>query len=251
MFDGNNPNFTTELMNGNLPSEKNSFRTHHTMKEQMTMPGEAFFFSDPHILISETPRQFHAVAEGREVLPVTGGGDEIVYFFLGIGVLILLLLFVGVVLIYRLGHRWPLNNLIQQRPGAEKIETPSVQQTPEETPDPEALLYKRLCELMEEDELFKNAQLNRDLLAERLGTNHVYLAKAVRRYADGMTIGEFINEVRLSHSAHLLASRPELSIDEVKSMSGFNSRTTFGRLFRERYGSSPTKYRIKSKEKMG
>ncbi|WP_081775537.1 helix-turn-helix domain-containing protein [Porphyromonas cangingivalis] len=46
-----------------------------------------------------------------------------------------------------------------------------------------------------------------------------------------MTIGEFINEVRLSHSAHLLASRPELSIDEVKSMSGFNSRTTFGRLF--------------------
>lgn len=26
MFDGDNPNFTTEPMNGNLPSEKNSFR---------------------------------------------------------------------------------------------------------------------------------------------------------------------------------------------------------------------------------
>ena len=219
------------------------------MKNQIQMPAVTLFPDAQSVPAVDAPKCFFATMQQDETLPVKAGEGELTYFFLGISVLILLLLLIGAILICRLGHQETPDGLMQQHTGEEMTGKEALTQA---TPacdefDSEALLYKRLCALMEDQHLFKNAQLNREMLSERLGTNHVYLAKAIRRYAQGMTVGEFINEARLTYSASLLANRPDLTIDEIKQMSGFNSRTTFGRLFRERYGMSPTKYRIMSK----
>ncbi|WP_373830532.1 helix-turn-helix domain-containing protein, partial [Bacteroides heparinolyticus] len=118
-----------------------------------------------------------------------------------------------------------------------------------EQPDGESRLYQQLCRLMQQDEVFKDPQLRRESLVQMLGTNHVYLANAIRRYADNATVNEFINGHRLRHAGTLLSENPELNISEVEYMSGFNSRTTFSRLFRDFYGMSPSEYKSIAKEK--
>jgi AraC-like DNA-binding protein len=102
---------------------------------------------------------------------------------------------------------------------------------------------------MKEEQLFKDPDIKREDLAAKLNTNRTYLADAVKKFADGITITEFINSYRLRYSAKLLAENPSLPINDVMMNCGFNSRSTFSRLFRDMYGMSPTEYRNISKEK--
>ena len=85
---------------------------------------------------------------------------------------------------------------------------------------------------MQNEKIYKDTELNRDILSKRIGTNAVYITNAVRKYADGATINEFINGYRLRHAASLLTNNPDLNINEVEYRSGFNSRATFNRCFR-------------------
>lgn len=121
---------------------------------------------------------------------------------------------------------------------------------PEEQLGQEERLYRRLCDVMEQEQLFRDTELNREVLAARLGTNYNYVADAVRNHGGGATVGEFINGYRLHMAASLLMEHPDLSVSEVEYQSGFNSRSTFWRLFKNAYGMSPTEYRRISKAKL-
>ena len=49
--------------------------------------------------------------------------------------------------------------------------------------------------------------------------------------------------MRLDHARELMTTRPDMSIDEVATASGFSVRRTFSRLFKEKFGLTPTEYR--------
>ena len=117
---------------------------------------------------------------------------------------------------------------------------------PETGQSAEEKLYASLVRLMLEDELFKDADLNRDALCARLGTNRTYLSSAVKQCSGG-TLMAFINHYRLRWSAEALATRDDLSVLDVGECAGFSSRSTFHRLFNEAYGLSPSAYRVASK----
>lgn len=114
----------------------------------------------------------------------------------------------------------------------------------------EDVLYNELDQLMMSEHLYKDKKLKRDDVASKLNTNHTYLADAVKKCGDGMTFSEFINRYRLCYSATLLNTNPDLNINEVGEESGFNSRSTYNRLFRDHYGMSPSEFRDIAKEKM-
>ncbi|ETD18580.1 MULTISPECIES: helix-turn-helix domain-containing protein [Prevotellaceae] len=138
--------------------------------------------------------------------------------------------------------------ILLSRKAEDDMET-AAKRIPEEELDQEGQIYRRLCELMQNEEVYKDVELNRDVLTKQIGTNAVYIANAVHKYADGATVSEFINSYRLRHAASLLTKNPDLNINEVEYMSGFNSRSTFNRCFRAFYGMSPSEYRSISKEK--
>jgi AraC-like DNA-binding protein len=106
-------------------------------------------------------------------------------------------------------------------------------------------LYRQLCELMKQPDIFTDPDTNPDTLARMLGTNRTYIYDAIRECAD-MTPADFINSYRLRHATHLLSTTND-SIGLIAELCGL-SRRTFYRLFSETYAMSPSDYRQVAKK---
>lgn len=129
---------------------------------------------------------------------------------------------------------------IQQREKAEADEREALQERPAETLSQSELLYRRLCNLMNNPDVFTNPDTNQDTLATLAGTNRTYVYDALRECA-GVTPIDFINGYRLRYAARLLATTPD-SVSLIAELCGL-SRRTFYRLFDEAYSMSPSDYR--------
>lgn len=89
-----------------------------------------------------------------------------------------------------------------------------------------------------------DADLTLQKLALLLGTNRQYLSAYINREKQ-KTFYEYINDFRLEEAKCLIdkgdeKSRP--SLEEIATLSGFNSYSTFLRQFVRRYGESPSQY---------
>ena len=113
-------------------------------------------------------------------------------------------------------------------------------------------LYRRLCTIMAEQQPYTNESLNRDTLAQLLGTNAKYVEQAIRECSYGETVGNFITRYRLEHVARLLKTTDD-SISLIGEQSGIPSRATLARIFRNAYGMTCSEYRqaVKSKATEG
>ena len=172
------------------------------------------------------------------------------YFALVCSVLLFVVVIVYIIYARRLRRKNRiLYDTITQTEKAQARLWESMVEKPEEQLESDERLFRQLCKLMSEEQLFKDSDLKREMLAAKLNTNRTYLADAVKKYADGATITEYINEYRLRYAASMLTNDPSKSVSEVEFLSGFNSRSTFSRLFRDYYGMSPSEYRAISKEK--
>ena len=113
----------------------------------------------------------------------------------------------------------------------------------------EMRLYRDLCLLMTKEQLWKDPQLKRDELASRLGTNRTYVVEAVKVGTNGKTVTDFINSYRLRNASELLLQDAKMPMVEIAEKCGFNYRSTFGRIFYEYYGMSPSAFRKEGKNK--
>ncbi len=172
------------------------------------------------------------------------------YFALVASVLLLVIVVLYVIYARRLRrkNRILYDRIVQSQKMQENLQVQSAR-TSVEVLDEEEILYRKLCRLMQDDQLYTNPDIKRDDLAEKLGTNRTYLANSIKKHGDGATISEFINGYRLQHAATLLTGDPSKNISDVEFLSGFNSRGTFTRLFRDQFGMSPSEYRAISKER--
>ena len=130
---------------------------------------------------------------------------------------------------------------IEQREQKQQQAIEQLEATPEAELTTEQQLYRRLCELMTQPDIFTDPELDRSRLAQLLGTNEHYVTDAISACADGKSVSGFLNEYRVRHAAHLLATTKD-SVALIAELSGF-SRSSFFRIFGEIYGMSPSDYR--------
>ena len=131
-----------------------------------------------------------------------------------------------------------LQQMLEKQKEAEQM----LEDTPETELSGTQQLYQRIVRLMKEQKPYTDSNMNRDSLAQMLGTNYNLLADAIRECANGQSIGDFIEDWRLRYAAQLLAETNH-SIGLVMEMCGFVSRSHFNTLFRERFKMTPSEYR--------
>ncbi len=106
----------------------------------------------------------------------------------------------------------------------------------------ELSLFERIEKHLHTTRSYSNPAITRETLALELGTNRQYLTQAIHDER-GQSFMEYINDLRLEYARRLLFNQPELTVDRVCSMSGFSTRSTFYRLFKQKYGLTPTEIR--------
>lgn len=98
-----------------------------------------------------------------------------------------------------------------------------------------------LSKLLREMEQPENIRRGLQAMLELAPYSHEYLCREFRRMV-GCTPTEYINSIRLKQ-AHNLLENPQLSIADICYSLGFESISYFYRLFKSKYGSTPSRYR--------
>ena len=120
----------------------------------------------------------------------------------------------------------------------QEITNPAAVEKPEES---KAEL--RVLEIFKEKELFLNPELTLQEVSDELSIPKYRLTQLIK--AGGYNnFYAFVNEHRIEYSKELLVNLPNnLSMDSVVSDSGFQSRSTFYRTFKETTGLTPKEFK--------
>ena len=104
------------------------------------------------------------------------------------------------------------------------------------------VLFKKLSKLMKKDKIYQNPDLTRNELAATLGTNKNRLATIVQSNT-GQSVNDYINSYRLESSLGFLEENDNNErIESVASLVGL-SKSSYYRLFRQKYGMTPKEYK--------
>lgn len=106
-----------------------------------------------------------------------------------------------------------------------------------------AAIFQKLESLMAESRIYRDRNITREAIAERLATNKTYVTRAVHD-STGMNLAAYINSYRIKEAVSILSdpddSRP---IKDIVSFLGFSSLSNFYKLFSEATGISPSQFR--------
>ena len=84
-------------------------------------------------------------------------------------------------------------------------------------------------------------------LSEILHTNRTYLSAYIKTTYK-MTFREWITSLRLEYAKNILKKHPEINIQKLAESSGFLSRSNFIKLFSEKEGCTPAKWKKANRE---
>lgn len=116
-----------------------------------------------------------------------------------------------------------------------------------ETTDPKEeeknrMLFEELDSVVTRGKLFLNPDLSRDDFVKLTGLNKNKVGKILHQNTGLSTTG-YINKKRLEYAAKLLKNSPDNTIQNVADACGLPNVPTFNRLFRSKFGMTPSEYR--------
>lgn len=100
----------------------------------------------------------------------------------------------------------------------------------------ESIVMQALAEI---EQNFQTARLG--TVSEKFGVSAAYVSAAVKEFT-GKTFKELLTEKRLSKAASML-EKTGLSVDSIIFSVGYENTSYFYRIFREKYGVTPTQFR--------
>ena len=130
---------------------------------------------------------------------------------------------------------------------SEKLKVKSEVQNPDEIGDFDALptdeLSQHIRSVIIRERLYLNTQFDRQAAIDYFHLSKERIGAAFSQGSDFPTIADFLNHCRLEYARELFITSPEMTVDDIASASGFGTRHTFSRLFKECYSITPTEYR--------
>jgi YesN/AraC family two-component response regulator len=118
----------------------------------------------------------------------------------------------------------------------------AVMETEETFPDSDCdELWARIVVLIEDNEGWRNPELNMTFVTSQLFSNRTYVSEAFKRNT-GMTFSEYITKRRIDYVAEELRCRPESNIQDLFVDAGYRHRSTAWRHFHKLKGISPSDY---------
>ena len=107
----------------------------------------------------------------------------------------------------------------------------------------DAVLMQRVCELMDDRQLYLQQGLKVSDVASLLSTNSRYVSECIRA-EKGSSFSQFVNEYRLEHAKRLLQESPDKKMSAVAIESGFSNDKALTRCFKDLTGFTPTDWKI-------
>ena len=104
-------------------------------------------------------------------------------------------------------------------------------------------LYQHIRAEVIRQQLYTDPGFGRQSIIERFHLTKNQASRVFSQGSEHTSISDFINNCRLDHARRLLVSRPDMSIGDIATASGFGVRTTFTRSFKAKYGITPTEFR--------
>ena len=103
-------------------------------------------------------------------------------------------------------------------------------------------IFELLDRKINEGKMFLNPDLTRDDLVHIAHTDKNRLAKIMQQHEFANT-SDYVNRKRLDYAATELKSHPEYTINAIAESCGLPNVPTFNRLFRKRFGMTPSEFR--------
>jgi signal transduction histidine kinase/DNA-binding response OmpR family regulator len=133
-----------------------------------------------------------------------------------------------------------IENLISKYEERKTFNKLEVQLEFESTPSMDSLWLKELEEACMEA-IDKKIDLTNSYLGDQLAISERHLLRRVKSLT-GMSVKQYVQEVRLQKARHLLENRVYNTISEVAYESGFNTPKYFSRVYEKHFGKRPAAY---------
>lgn len=178
---------------------------------------------------------------GLWLLDEVGKIDYVGYVFSAVSILFLWVTYRGVLQFKLAEEKFEIRKILQERQPTEATPLALQQET---SPLPNPYFY-RLEQLMTKDHLYRDRDLNRDLIAKKLGISSGYLSQQLSA-GSGLNFSEYINQYRVEEVKRLLLDPTfdQYSLLAIGYEAGFNSKSTFYAAFKKMTGYSPSAYKI-------
>lgn len=111
-------------------------------------------------------------------------------------------------------------------------------------------LFQDIEEIVDARQLYKDTDLSLTKLSQLLNSNESYVSKAINSFS-GLNFNQYLNRYRTRIAQRLLVEKTGDSVREIAVECGFNSYSTFNRIFKQNTGLTPGQYQqqaISSKE---
>ena len=102
-------------------------------------------------------------------------------------------------------------------------------------------LYRSVVNYMRNEKPFLDPTLRLDKLASRMTSNRVYLSRTINAFS-GVNFNAFVNRYRVEYSIELMNKNPDARVDELAHASGFQTESTYARVFKQIIGETPGAY---------
>ena len=111
-------------------------------------------------------------------------------------------------------------------------------------PSEDSQLMQRICQLMDEQKPYLNADLKLQDIASLLHTNRTYISNSIKA-THGQTFTQFVNIYRVDFAKELMCRQPSKKMSAVAAEAGFTTETSFFRTFKAVTGTTPSEWKAK------